>query len=134
MKRTLFRRALISAICLGLALDTAPSRADTLKTDADLIILGGVAVVAAIGVGVFFAFHHGASIKGCAVNGPDGLEIRTQNGANVYQLSGATAEVRAGDLVRLKGKKRRAQNGDVPMFVVSGVAKDYGGCAAPAHP
>lgn len=134
MKRTLFRRALISAICLGLALDTAPARADTLKTDADLIVLGGVAVVAAIGVGVFFAFHHGASIKGCAVNGPGGLEIRTQNGANVYELSGATADVRAGDLVRVKGKKKRAQDGDVPMFVVRGLAKDYGACAAAGHP
>lgn len=134
MKRTLFRWALVSAICLGLALDAAPARADTLKTDADLIIVGGVAVVAAVGVGVFFAFHHGASIKGCAANGPDGLEIRTQNGANVYQLSGATTEVKAGDLVRVKGKKKCAQNGDVPLFVVRGLAKDYGACAAAGHP
>ena len=88
MKRSLFRRAAVVAICLGLALDTAPARADSLKTMGDEIILGGVAVAAAIGVGVFFAFHHGHSIKGCVANGPEGLEIRTQNGADVYELSG----------------------------------------------
>ena len=133
MKRKLLRRALVGMVCLGLAVDVVPSRADTLKTDADLIIVGGVAVVAAVGVGVFFAFHHGSSIKGCAVNGPDGLEIRTQNGASVYQLSGATSEVRAGDLVRVRGKKKSAKDGDVPMFVVKGLAKDYGVCTA-VHP
>lgn len=134
MKPTLLRRALVGAICLGLALNTAPARADSLKTMGDEIIIGGVAVVAAIGVGVFFAFHHGTSIKGCAANGPSGLEIRSENGASVYQLSGATAEVRAGDLVRLKGKRKHAQEGDVPLFVVSRLAKDYGTCAAAAHP
>lgn len=133
MKRTLFRRAIIGTICLGLALDAAPSRADTFENIKNEVILGSIGVGAAIGVGVFFAFHHGASIRGCAANGPDGLEIRTQNGADVYQLSGATAEVRAGDLVRVKGKKKRAKDGDVPMFVVSGLAKDYGACTA-VHP
>jgi hypothetical protein len=132
VRRTLFRRALIGTICLGLAVDAAPSRADTLKTDADEVIVGGVAILAAIGVGIFFAVHHGTFIKGCAATGPDGLEIRTQNGADVYQLSGATAEVKAGDLVRVKGKKKHGQSGDVPRFVVSGVAKDYGAC--PARP
>jgi hypothetical protein len=134
MKRTLFRRALIGTICLGLVVDAAPSRADTLKTDADEIIIGGVAIIAAIGVGIFFAVHHGGSIKGCAATGPDGLEIRTLNGASVFELSGATAEVKAGDLVRVKGKKKHGQSGDVPRFVVSGVAKDYGPCAVAGHP
>ena len=134
MKRSLFQRALVGTICLGMALDTAPARADSLKTMGDEIVIGGVAVAAAIGVGVFFAFHHGASIKGCTANGPSGLEIRSENGASVYQLSGATAEVKAGDLVRLKGKRKRAQEGDVPLFVVSRLAKDYGTCAAAAHP
>ena len=67
-------------------------------------------------------------------NGPEGLEIRTQNGADVYQLSGrdrrgASRRPGAGE-----GEEEEArQSGDVPMFVVSGLAKDYGACAA-GHP
>jgi hypothetical protein len=120
----------VVAICLGLAADAVPARAESLKTDADLIVIGGVAVVAAVGVGVFFAFHHGRSVQGCVANGPGGLEIRSGNGADVYELSGATAEVKAGERMRLKGRKRAAATGDLPGFVVSGVAKDYGACAA----
>ncbi len=134
MKRTLFQRAVVATVCLGVSLNCASARADSLKTTADEIIIGGVAIVAAIGVGVFFAFHHGRSIQGCAVNGPNRLEIRTKNGADAYQLSGATAEVKVGDRVRVKGKKRSAKDSDVPMFIVSGVAKDYGPCSAAARP
>lgn len=133
MKRTLFRRALVLTSCLALALESSSTRADTFGTIKNEVVFGSIGVGAAIGVGVFFLVHHGASIKGCAANGPDGLEIRTQNGAEVYQLSGATAEIKPGDLVRLKGKRKSAKSGDVPMFIVSGVAKDYGACAA-AHP
>jgi hypothetical protein len=134
VKRTLFQRALIGIICLGVALDCAPARADSLKTMGDEIIFGGVAVAAAIGVGVFFAFHHGRSIQGCAVDGPDGLEIRTKNGADAYHLSGATAGVKVGNRVRLTGKKKSAKDSDVPNFVVRGVAKDFGPCAAAVGP
>jgi hypothetical protein len=115
-----------------LALDSASARADTFGTIKNEVVFGSIGVGAGIGVGIFFLVHHGASIKGCAANGPDGLELRTENGSNVYQLSGATAEVRVGDLVRLKGKRKPPKNGDVPMFIVRGVAKDYGACAA--HP
>jgi hypothetical protein len=117
-----------------LALDTAPARADSLKNIGTEVVIGGVAIVAAIGVGVFLLVRHGHSVKGCVAAGPEGLEIRTQNGADAYLLSGATAEVRAGELMRLKGKKKRAPSGDVPGFVVSGVAKDYGVCTAAGHP
>ncbi len=134
MKRTLFQRALIGTICLGVLLDGSTARAESLQTAADEIVIGGVAIAAAIGVGIFFAFHHGRSIQGCAMNGPNGLEIRTNNGADAYQLSGATAAVKLGDRLRLKGKKKSARDSDVPMFVVSSVAKDYGACAAAVRP
>ena len=134
LKRTMFRRALIATICLGLAVDAVPARADTFSNIKNEVVLGSIGVGAAVGVGVFFAFHHGHAIKGCAAKGPDGLEIRTQNGANVYRLSGATAELKAGELVRLKGKRKRAQEGDVPMFVVRGVTKDYGACTVAGRP
>jgi hypothetical protein len=130
MKRKPLGWILAVMLCLGLAADAVPARAASLKTDADLIVIGGVAIVAAVGVGVFFAFHHGRSVKGCVAMGPGGLEIRSGNGADVFELSGATAEVRAGERMRLKGRKRAAQDGDLPGFVVSGVAKDYGACAA----
>jgi hypothetical protein len=134
VKRKPFRWTLIVVICLTLALEPAPARADSLKTDADLIVFGGVAIVAGIGVGVYFAIHHGRTVQGCVAAVPNGLEIRTPDGAGAYELSGATAEVKAGDRMRLKGKKKRAASGDVPGFIVSGVSKDYGACTATGHP
>jgi hypothetical protein len=136
MTGKLCQRALVCAVCLGLLGESAPARADSLKTDADEIGIAIVAVAAALGVGIFFAIHHGASIKGCAESGPDGLAIRNQGDQALYQLTGDSSGVKAGELVRVKGKKKSAKSGAARTFVVSKLAKDFGACpaGAPAQP
>jgi hypothetical protein len=137
MTSKLLRCAVICAICFQLLTPDPPARADNLSTDAHEIIAGAVAIGIALGVGIFFAFHHGSSIKGCAAGGPGGLEIRNEGDQVDYLLSGDTSQVKAGDRVRVKGKKKSAKGSSAPAtFIVNSFAKDYGACpaTAAAHP
>jgi hypothetical protein len=131
MKRKLFRRALIVVLCLLLITPTSPAKAESFGAIKDEVIIAIVVAGAAIGVGLYFAFHHGASLKGCAASGPGGLALTNQGDQLVYQLSGDTADIKPGDLVRVKGKKRHAKV-STPTFLVEKLSKDYGPC--PIHP
>ncbi len=129
MKRKLFRRALVLAICFGLASQTPSSKAETLKTVGDELVIAIVAVSAAVVVVVILAVRHQASTKGCVSRGPEGLQITSLDNSVTYQLSGDTAPLRPGELVRLKGKKKSARhNGGQPLLIVSKIGKDYGAC------
>jgi hypothetical protein len=134
VKRKLFRRALILAVCLGLAIQTPPSKAETLKTIGDQIVIGIVVASVAIVVAVVLVVRHEASYKGCVSSSPDGLEFTSQDGQPTYRLSGDTTTLRPGELVRLKGKKKSAKSsgGNRPTLIVTRIGKDYGAC--PAHP
>jgi hypothetical protein len=70
------------------------------KTAGVIIALVGVGVL--IGVGVYFAVHHGHSLKGCASSGP-------------------------GDRIRVSGKKQKRTGGG-RQFVATKLSKDYGPC------
>ncbi len=130
MKRAIFRKTLICLFCFSLLPVNVPAKADKLTTDVNLIVIGIVAVGAAIGVGIFFAFHHASSIKGCAASGQNGLEI-TNNGDHLtYLLAGITDGVKPGDIVKVKGKKKSAKGSAAPTFVVHSFSKDYGACSA----
>jgi hypothetical protein len=69
-------------------------------------------------------------MKGCVSTTAGGLEIAGQGGQTAYILSGDTASLKPGDLVKIKGKKKTI-NGQ-HTFVVSSFVKDYGSC--PARP
>lgn len=88
-------------------------------------IAGGGAVV---GIGVFYAFHHDHSLTGCAVSGADGLQLQSQSDQQTFALVGDVASVKAGDKVRVSGRKKK-KNGDAPrQFLVEKLQKDYGQC------
>ncbi len=53
-----------------------PAKADTLKTDATLIIVGIALIASAITVGIVLAIKHKPSLHGCAASGADGLELK----------------------------------------------------------
>jgi hypothetical protein len=127
----LLRLAVILIVCMKLVVGDPPARADEFHELAVAVVVVAVAVGAAIGIGIYFAFHHAASIKGCVAGGPGGLEIKNEGDQLEYLLSGDTSQVKAGDVVRVKGKKKSAKGGSAhAMFVVNTFAKDYGACHA----
>jgi hypothetical protein len=92
-------------------------------------LFGGIAAGGAVvGIAVFYAFHHGHSITGCAVSGADSLELQRQSDQQMFSLVGDVANVKAGDKVRVSGKKKK-KNGDAPrQFLVEKLEKGYGQC------
>ena len=134
MQRAIFRRTLICLLCLSLLPLNVPAKADKFTTDVNLAVVGIIAVGAAIGVGVYFAFHHASSIRGCAATGPNGLEIANGGDHLTYLLAGITDGVKPGDVVKVKGKKKSAKGSASRTFVVHSFSRDYGPCSVDAKP
>jgi len=101
-------------------------------TGGDAIAIGVaiVAIGAGIGFGIYFAFHHGHSLTGCAVTGANGLQLQNKGDQVTYSLVGAVATIKPGDRVRVSGKKVKKSVGSTPQFLVDNLSKDYGACPA----
>lgn len=125
------RRKLAVLLCLALLCNSRRASADSLKNAATEVIVGIVAVTAALTVTVVLLIKHHPALKGCAAAGPDGLKL-TDGAGQTFSLTGDTASIKPGDRVRLSGKKQKASAGS-PRFLVEGV-KDYGPCPVAAHP
>ena len=91
------------------------------------VIIALVGVGALIGVGVYFAVHHGHSLKGCASTGPGGMQLLNESDQQTYALAGEVDEIKAGDRVRVSGKKQKPTGGG-RQFVATKLSKDYGPC------
>jgi hypothetical protein len=131
------------AVCALLATATLTASAQSgscciggvTKNDAKAIGIGVVGGAAALGIGIYFAVHHGHSLRGCAVSGPNGLELQNRGDQQTYALAGAVASIKPGEQVRVSGKKQKTTAGDRLQFVVDTVTTDYGACTAgPATP
>ena len=105
------RRSLILLMCASLLPTATPAKADSLKTDAELIIAGVALAGAAIGVGIYYAFNHAHSIKGCAASGVNGLELKGEGDSQTFLLVGVTSEIKQGDRVRVKVKHKKLAKG-----------------------
>jgi hypothetical protein len=69
--------------------------------------------------------------------GSGGLQVEDTDNGRVYNVSGVTAGVKVGDVVRLHGDKEKRVKGETSQgFVIQKMSKDYGACkvaaAAPA--
>lgn len=126
------RPLVILLVCVCLLPVNTPAKADSLQTDANWIVVGIAATGAVIGIGIFYAFHHSSSIRGCAVSGPNGLELQNEGDRQTFRLLGITADVKPGDRVRVNGKHKKLASGSSgnPTFLVDKLAKDYGACQA----
>lgn len=89
--------------------------------------MAGAGVV--IGLGVYYAVHHGHSLRGCASSGADGLQLANEGDGRTYELTGETAAVKPGERERVSGKKSKGDT-NRRQFAVSKVSKDYGACRA----
>ena len=105
-----------------------PNNSIPTKTQAGLIVAAVVVIVAAIGVGVYFAVRHDQTITGCAASGPDGLTIENEGDHLSYSLMGDVSAVKPGDRMRVSGKKKKARGATHP-FLVNKVKRDFGACA-----
>jgi hypothetical protein len=122
----------IVLVCVSLlAAAPMPAKADKIVSNGEIV--GGIVGIAAagvvIGVGAYYLLRK-ASITGCAVSDQNGLELRNESDRQSYMLTGATADIKAGDRVHLKGKKKKKDSSSEPKFLVERVAKNYGSCGA----
>jgi hypothetical protein len=108
--------------------DSAKAQIGVTTTQADWIKVGAVAIGAGIGIGVFYAVRHGHSINGCALSGPNGLELQNRGDQQTYALIGEVAGIKPGDRVRVSGKKEKKSPGGPQEFLVEKLSRDYGSC------
>jgi hypothetical protein len=123
--------ALTSFLFCGM---TAPQQCNTNTNNGHGTAIA-VGAIAAIGVGtvVLIAVHSSHhNIKGCAYSDKNGLHIQDGNTMKKFVLTGATPNIKAGDIVRLHGSKVKMAKGATgdQTFVVEKLSKDYGVCAA----
>ncbi len=118
-------------IALSVALAT-PARADSLKTQGDEILIGIIAVTAAVSVVItVLAVHYSKkrSITGCIASAEDRMTVTDENDKKIYALSGNTTGVKPGDRMKLKGKKVKPTGPDKTLvWEATDVSKDFGVC------
>jgi hypothetical protein len=127
------------AVCTLLVTTTLKAKAQGYGCGCGGEIIGiGIGIAAggaALGIGVFYAVHHGHSINGCALSGPNGLELQNRGDQQTYALIGQVADIKPGDRVRVSGKKEKKKAGAPQQFLVEKLSKDFGACTAqPATP
>jgi hypothetical protein len=98
-----------------------------------------VGVVAAAGVATAVLInvehtHH--NVKGCISTTPAGLEITDAKTRQRFLLSGATADLKGGSLVRIHGSRAKKPHGSTSDqgFVVQSLNKNYGACTMSPPP
>lgn len=93
----------------------------------------GVAVLGTVVLVEVHNSHH--TIKGCVTAGSGGLQVRDTANQHIYDVSGVTAGVKVGDVVRLHGDKEKKTKGETSQgFVIQKMNKDYGPCEVPGTP
>jgi hypothetical protein len=136
-----FRRALVVAlICVFASLALSrPARAQFSGTIGPSkgavvgIIAAAIAIPIVIGTVLYFVLRQ-PRLTGCVVQSADGLELMNEGDSQVYLLSGDTTGIKAGELIKITGKKQK-KNGSGPRpLLVTALKKDYGVCKAPLTP
>jgi hypothetical protein len=126
----LWRGVLFLVMSVALA---APARADNLSTTGRNIVIGIVAVTAAIAVVVTVLILHESRkdkiITGCVKSSADGMIIADENNSRVYAVTGNTVGITPGERFRLKGKKAKSRDsGRNLIWVTTSVNRDLGAC------
>lgn len=96
-----------------------------------------VGVAAAITVVTIVLVHNShPTIKGCVTASPERMLLHNEGDQKNYTLTGITANVKAGDIVKVNGKKNKKQkdNAGNQNFMVTKISRDYGPCVASLAP
>lgn len=128
------RRVLICLLAGSALLTDVPARAsDNFKTMGHEILAGMIGVGAALGVGIGVGVYYGMhpAIKGCIAQGPNGLELTSDKNHQVYQLTGTTTALKAGEVVSVRGRKKTVKSTPpAETFRVDKLRKTFGTCSA----
>jgi hypothetical protein len=131
---SLFRSSMLLALCLLLALPAFPQigggNLGTIgpsKGAIVAIIVGMAVVVVGVGFLVYHETHKRFSITGCVVSGAEGLTLQNERDKKVYALPPGAVELKAGERVTIRGKKRKDSGGMLSLQVET-LTKDFGSC------
>ncbi len=131
--------ALSSLLLCGATSPTTCSSSGHIGPTTGEVVGVGVAVVATVVVATVVLVHvHNShyTVRGCVTAGPDGLKLHENGNNKVYALTGVTANVKPGDVIKLHGTKLKGQKdnaGDLD-FAVESINRDYGPCTAELAP
>jgi hypothetical protein len=119
---------LIVVLIVGAA---KPSRA--VDAEGVLIIIASAVAVAAIAVGVTMTIvHHKRNkivVTGCVIPWEKGMKVTDEEDKKTYVLSGDTSGIKAGDRMKLEGKRVKAKSPDKSrVWETEHVIKDFGVC------
>jgi hypothetical protein len=98
------------------------------KSTETKVAFGVVGAGALVGVGVYFAIHHGHSLTGCTVSGSNGLQLQSQGDQQTYKLVGEIAEIKPGERIHVSGKKQKVNTAVPREFLVEKLNKDFAPC------
>jgi hypothetical protein len=108
-----------------------PAQADKLQTEGEEIVIGIVAVSAALVVGTVLIIHYSKkrTITGCVSSGETGMTVTDEKDKQIYALSGNTVGIKPGDRMRLQGKKVTPKSPDKTLvWETREVNRDFGLC------
>jgi hypothetical protein len=120
----------IAIVALSVVLVT-PARADKLQTEGEEIVIGIVAVAAALVVATVLIIHYSKkrTITGCVSSGENAMTLIDEKDKQTYALSGNTAGIKPGDRMRLQGKKVKPKDPDKTLvWEIREVKRDFGLC------
>lgn len=89
-------------------------------------VVGAAVGVAAVTTLVLYLTLHKTYVTGCMQSADGGSSLTDQDG-RTYVLVDATSGLKAGERVKLQGKKKKDKQGKF-TFRVAKVKKDYGPC------
>ena len=128
MHRNLWRGLLVGLLCIALA-TPASAQARLPGPTRGQAYAAIVGVLAGIAVVIVLVVTHKKKITGCVTTNDKGFTMTTENDKQTYQLSGNTAGIKAGERVRVQGKKiKSSDKGGTPIWEVQKLDKDYGPC------
>lgn len=95
------------------------------------IVVGSAAAITIVTVVLVHNAH--PTLKGCVTAGPGGMLVQNEGDQRTYALTGITAGIKVGDVVKVKGKKYKKQKDSTgnEIFSVTQIGRDYGPCKAP---
>ena len=129
-------RFIVIVLCVSLAIVGTPvkARADSISTEVTEAFIAIIVAGVGVGIGIYFAVRpHHPALKGCVTSTPDGLQLLNASDHTNYLLIGDIASIKAGDLVKVSGKKQKLdKTATVPArsYIVEKLNKDYGPCKA----
>jgi|GEM_PF-3199994 len=130
MQQLIRRSFCIVLVCCLILITPKQARADYFSSLAAKVVIGIVAVVAVTTVGIVLAVKREPRITGCVSSTPDGLQLMNEGDHSAYRLIGDVGTVKAGDRVRVAGKKKKpVAPATTRTFNVDKVTKNFGSCS-----